>query len=59
MPDFGEYQKEMDALRAERARKAEERRLKLKEEYQKKKDAEKAAWQAEVKVRGRHRRVER
>lgn len=41
----------MDQLRAQRAAKEDERRKRLREAYEQKKAEEKAAWQAEVKVR--------
>ena len=50
LPDFGEYQAEMDRLRAERARKQDERRRKLREEYERKKAEEEAARQRELEV---------
>ncbi|EGD77186.1 hypothetical protein PTSG_08279 [Salpingoeca rosetta] len=48
LPDFGEFQEEMDKMRAERAKKQEERRRKLREEYEAKKAAEEQARQQEL-----------
>lgn len=51
LPDFGEFQTEMDAMRRERARKEEERRAELKRQWDTKKAAETAQMDAELKVR--------
>jgi len=51
LPDFGEFQAEMDQMRRERARKEEERRAELKRQWDEKKSAETAQMNAELKVR--------
>ncbi|EGD72650.1 hypothetical protein PTSG_04385 [Salpingoeca rosetta] len=48
LPDFGEYQKEMDEMRARRAAAQEARRKKMQEEWAAKKAAEAAALQREI-----------
>eukprot|EP00054_Salpingoeca_dolichothecata_P028197 m.212033 g.212033 ORF g.212033 m.212033 type:complete len:341 (-) comp26153_c3_seq8:47-1069(-) len=49
LPDFGEFQEEMNAMRAKRAAELEARRAKLRAEHQAKKEAEEAERQAELK----------
>eukprot|EP00049_Salpingoeca_infusionum_P002588 m.58249 g.58249 ORF g.58249 m.58249 type:complete len:266 (+) comp11668_c0_seq1:221-1018(+) len=48
LPDFGEFQGEMDKMRQERAKKQDERRAKLRAEYEAKKKAEEEERQKEL-----------
>jgi hypothetical protein len=50
LPNFGEFQAEMDAKRAERAAKLEQKQASLKRAYTAKKDAEQAAIDKEMAV---------
>lgn len=49
LPDFGEFQSEMEEMRRKRAEKEEQRRAELKRKWDEKKAAEKAALDAELK----------